>query len=291
MPRPIRAAVASATVFLLFAAITFAQARQTFEVASIRPFDQAADASVAAGVRITGLQVRIAGLSLRDYVGVAYQLPPSQVVAPEWMAVERFTISANMPTGGTREQVGDMMRSLLEDRFELKAHREQREFPVYAMVVDKDGLKLKASENVAAPDSTAVIVGGSGSAAGVNIDLGNGTSFSLASNKIEARKITMAQLAETLTRFTDRKVLDNTGVNGRYDLTVELTAEDYQATLIRSAVNAGVVLPPQALRLLDTGSANPLGSAIQKTGLAFESRKAPLDVVIVDSSLKSPTAN
>jgi len=291
MPRPIRAAVASATVFLLFATITFAQARQTFEVASIRPFDQAADASVAAGVRITGLQVRIAGLSLRDYVGVAYQLPPSQVVAPEWMAVERFTISANMPPGGTREQVGDMMRSLLEDRFELKAHREQREFPVYAMVVDKDGLKLKASENVAAPDSTAVIVGGSGSAAGVNIDLGNGTSFSLASNKIEARKITMAQLAETLTRFTDRKVLDSTGVSGRYDLTVELTPEDYQATLIRSAVNAGVVLPPQALRLLDTGSANPLGSAIQKTGLAFESRKAPLDVVVVDSSLKSPTAN
>ena len=81
------------------------------------------------------------------------------------------------------------------------------------------------------------------------------------------------------------------GCTACYDLTVELTAEDYQATLIRSAVNAGVVLPPQALRLLDTGSANPLGSAIQKTGLAFESRKAPLDVVIVDSSLKSPTAN
>jgi len=275
----------------LFAATTFAQSPPAFEVASIRPSAQGPDASVAAGVRITGSQIRIAGLSLRDYVSMAYRLPPSQVVAPEWMAVERFDIIGNLPAGATREQVPDLMRALLEARFEMKVHREQREFPIYAMVVDKAGLKLKESADVAAPDSTAVIVGGSGSAAGVNIDLGNGTSFSLANNKIEARKITMAQLADTLTRFADRKVLDATALTGRYDLDVELTPEEYQATLIRSAVNAGVVLPPQALRLLDTGPANPLGPAVQKTGLAFESRKAPLDVAIVDATLKAPTAN
>jgi uncharacterized protein (TIGR03435 family) len=277
---------------LAFATGAFAQSGPAFDVASIRPFTQGADPlAVAAGLRITGSQVRIVGLSLRDYVGMAYRLPPSQVVAPEWAALERFDITGNLPAAAARDQVPDMIRALIEDRFQLKVHREQREFPVYALTVDKGGTKLKESTDAAAPDAAAITVTGSGSAAGVNLDLGNGTSFSLANNRIEAHKITMAQLAETLTRFTDRPVQDATALSGRYDIAVELTPEDYQATLLRSAVNAGVVLPPQIVRLLDTGPSNPLGSAIQKTGLTFESRKSPLDVVIVDSASKTPTEN
>ena len=48
--------------------------------------------------------------------------------------------------------------------------------------------------------------------------------------------------------FVDRPVIDMTGVSGSYDLTLDLSAEDYTATLVRSAINQGVVLPPQALR-------------------------------------------
>jgi len=276
---------------LLVGTTVFAQAPARFEVASIRASAPTPDASTAAGVRITGSQVRIVSLSLRDYVSMAYAVPPSQVSGPEWMAVTRFDITGNLPDGSTREQVPDMMRALLEDRFQLKAHREQREFPIYALVVDKGGPKLKPAEDVPAPASAAIEVAGAGSAAGINIDLGNGTALTLANNKLEAKKITMAQLAATLTRFADRHVQDATGLAGRYDLTVDLTAEEYQSTLIRSAVNAGVVLPPQAMRLLDAGPANPLGPALQKTGLGFESRRGPLDVVIVDSTLKAPTDN
>lgn len=276
---------------LLAGTAVFAQAAARFEVASIRSSAPTPEASAAAGVRITGSQVRIVSLSLRDYVSMAYRVPPSQVSGPEWMAVTRFDITGNLPDGSTREQVPEMMRSLLEDRFQLKAHREQREFPIYALVVDKGGQKLKPAEDVQVPASTVIEVAGAGSAAGINMDLGNGTSLSLANNKLEAKKITMAQLADTLTRFTDRHVQDATGLAGRYDLVVDLTADEYQATLIRSAVNAGVVLPPQAMRLLDAGPANPLGPALQKTGLGFESRRGPLDVVIVDSALKAPTDN
>lgn len=276
---------------LLAGTAVFAQTAARFEVASIRASAPTADASTAAGVRITGSQLRIVSLSLRDYVGIAYRVPPSQVSGPEWMAVTRFDITGNLPDGSTRDQVPDMMRSLLEDRFQLKAHREQREFPMYALVIDKGGQKLKPAEDIQAPASAAIEVAGAGSAAGINFDLGNGTSLSLANNKLEAKKITMAQLADTLTRFTDRHVEDATGLAGRYDLVVDLTADEYQATLIRSAVNAGVVLPPQAMRLLDAGPANPLGPALQKTGLGFESRRGPLDVVIVDSALRAPTDN
>lgn len=276
---------------LLAAATVFAQVPARFDVASVRASAPAPDASAAAGVRITGSQVRILSLSLRDYVSIAYRVPPSQVSGPEWMAVTRFDITGNLPDGSTREQVPEMMRALLEERFQLKAHREQREFPIYALVVDKGGPKLKAAEDVPAPASAAIEVAGAGSAAGINMDLGNGTSLSLANNKLEAKKITMTQLADTLTRFTDRHVQDATGLAGRFDLVVDLTADEYQATLIRSAVNAGVVLPPQAMRLLDAGPANPLGPALQKAGLGFDSRRGPLDVVIVDSTLKAPTDN
>ena len=102
----------------------------------------------------------------------------------------------------------------------------------------------------------------------------------------------MASLAATLERFLDRPVVDMTDVKGSYDFSVEVTAEDYRAMLIRSAVVAGVVLPPDVLRLLD-GSSSPesLFDGLAKLGLKLDARKAPLDVLVVESALKTPTEN
>ena len=61
--------------------------------------------------------------------------------------------------------------------------------------------------------------------------------------------------------------------------------------LIRSAVAAGVSVPPQALRLLEGASDSALGDALEQVGLKLEARKAPLDVVVVDSATKTPAAN
>ena len=102
----------------------------------------------------------------------------------------------------------------------------------------------------------------------------------------------MASLAGTLERFLDRPVVDMTGLKGPYNFSFEVTPEDYRAMLIRSAVVAGVVLPPEVLRILD-GASSPssLFDAMEKLGLKLESRKAPLDVVVVDSARKTPTEN
>jgi uncharacterized protein (TIGR03435 family) len=101
----------------------------------------------------------------------------------------------------------------------------------------------------------------------------------------------MEQFAANLERFADRPIVDMTGLTGRYDLAFDVNPEDYQPMLIRSAIYAGVVLPPQAMRFVESTSSAPLGDAVQQTGLKLEARKAPLDVLVIDEALKIPTAN
>jgi uncharacterized protein (TIGR03435 family) len=84
--------------------------------------------------------------------------------------------------------------------------------------------------------------------------------------------------------------VDLTQLPGRYDLLVELSQDDYNAMLIRSALSAGIQLPPQVLRLLDTADGSLFG-ALKPLGLKLEPRKAPIDVLVIDSVAKTPTAN
>ena len=79
-------------------------------------------------------------------------------------------------------------------------------------------------------------------------------------------------------------------MKGTYDFQFEVTPEDYQSLLIRAALNSGVVLPPQALRLLDNGG-NPLGDALAQLGLKLDSRRAPVSMFVIDQVLKIPSDN
>ena len=285
--------ICSVAYYLLLSAVVAGQARPEFEVASIRPSSEL-PAQVDVGVHVSGSQVRITGMSLRDYIRIAYRVSTRQVVGPEWMAEQRFDIAAKLPEGASADQVPEMLQALLADRFQLKFHRDAQELPVYALAIAKGGPKLQesaASPDTAADRPTTVNVEASGSTAGINIDLGGGSFLSLANNRLEIRKMTMATLADMLTRFVDRTVVDTTALKGSYDLTLDLAPEDYTAMLIRSALNAGVVLSPRAQRALDFASNDPLSNPLQKYGLALESRKAPLDVIVVDSMQKTPTEN
>ena len=152
-----------------------------------------------------------------------------------------------------------MLQALLADRFQVKLHREKKEFPVYALLPGKGPLKLKESPPEKDADSDTdngepkgtVNIAGGGSGAGVGVNLGHGSSYSFANNRFEAKKLTMADFAANLERFADRPIVDMTGLKGRYDFALDFTPEDYRAMLIRAAISAGVNLPPQALRALD----------------------------------------
>jgi uncharacterized protein (TIGR03435 family) len=268
------------------------QSAKEFEVASIRPADQ--NIQVTAGVAISGSQVRISNLSLKDFVGIAYGVRVNQVVGPEWIDSLRFTIAAKLPDGAAPSDVNPMLQNLLVDRFKMRTHREMKELPVYLLQVAESGLNV--AETV--PDGDALVRGAGamnmvagGSNGAVAIDFGEGSSFALSPNAIEIRKLTMATVAEMLTRFLDRPVVDRTSLKGGYDLKLELTQADAIAMMVRSAVTAGVVLPPQALALLDSGSAYSLSSSLKKAGLTLEATRMPLDVVVVDEMQKTPTEN
>jgi uncharacterized protein (TIGR03435 family) len=284
---------------VLASAAAFAQAappRPEFEVAAIKPSVQAAMTQVRAGVQVDGAQIHCSYLSLKDYIRIAYKVKDHQISGPDWLASAKFDIAAKLPAGATREQVPEMLKALLEERFQVKMHRDTREFPVYGLVVAKGGLKMKESpagpptdgaESAKAP----VDVTATGGPGGTTVDFGRGSAFSMGNNKFEARKLTMINLSDTLGRFVDRPVVDMTELKGGYDFTLDFSPEDYRAMLIRSAIAAGVSLPPEALRALDGASGDSLFAALQGLGLKLETRKAPLEVLVFDQVLKTPTEN
>lgn len=282
------------TLAILLACPIFAQAPR-FEVATVKPSAPKPEAQVKVGVHIDGAQIRIVGLTFRDYAARAFGVKVAQVSGPDWTANDRFDISATLPAGSTPAQLPEMLQALLADRFGLKVHKEKKEFPVYALELGKGPLKLKESP----PDPDAdkdepkgtVNVAASGSAAGVSVNLGHGSSWSFVPNRFEAKKLTMEQFAANLERFADRPIVDMTGLKGQYDLAFEVNPEDYTPMLIRSAIYAGEVMSPRAMRYLETTSSAPLLDAVQQTGLKLEASKAPLDVLVIDQALKTPTAN
>src|SRR5262245_27490138 len=284
---------------VLGAAVLLGQnpARLSFEVASVRPSAAGApQQGVSAGARIDGAQFRTSYLTLKDYISMAYRVKLYQISGPDWIGTDRFDIATTLPDGTLPAQAPNMMQALLEERFQLKFHREKKDFPIYALEIGRGGLKMTENAPPAEPDRAdpraPQAFTGTGSNQGVSINLGQGSSFSFSNNKFEAKKLTMASLAGTLERFLDRPVVDMTDLKGSYDFSIDVTAEDYRAMLIRSAVVAGVFLPPEALRVLD-GSSSPqsLFDGLAKLGLRLDTRRAPLDVLVVDGALKTPTAN
>ena len=281
-------------LLFLFVNVAFAQTRKEFEVASIRPTAEQPAGTAGAGLRLDGSQVRITNLSLKDYVAIAYDMRANQVVGPDWLESVRFDIAAKLPDGADQADVRPMLQSLLEDRFGLKAHGDMRDFPVYALEVAKTGLTVKETTpdgDAFARRQGALTLGAGGSSAGVSIDLGEGSFFNLGASTLETRNLTMFTLANMLTRFLDRPVVDQTKLKGGYDLKLDLTPEDRTVMLMRAAVSAGVVLPPQALALLNGGPVDSLLNSMKKVGLTMDARKAPLEVVVVDQMQKMPNEN
>ena len=277
---------------------SFAQAkpeRMQFEAASIRS-TPVLEAGVKIGMHSDGAHVRFDFLSLRDLTRIAWQVKDYQVLGPDWIASERYTVTAKVPEGNfTDEQKREMLQNLLIERFGLKYHKEKKEFAVYTLEQGRNGIKMKETPPDANADGAppkGLNISASGSERGVSVDLGQGAYFTFADNKFIGHKLTMARIVDSLAMYLEKPLVDQTGLpeEKAYDLTLEITSDDYRVMLIRSAIHAGVPLPPQAMQLAD-GSIDSFYSALDTAGLKLESKRAPVDVIVVDQANKTPTEN
>lgn len=178
---------------LLLLNMLIAQDSANFEAASIRP-SKAQDNS--SGITTSRGGVQTSNTSLAALIRYAYKLHSYQIIgASGWMEDLRWDINARnqdddggSPPAAERTRV--RMRNLLAERFQLKISQETRELPVYALVTDKQGLKIKLSE-------------GSGS---TNTNENNG------SGRFTGEGITMKAFALNLGGMVGRTTIDETGL-------------------------------------------------------------------------------
>ena len=233
--------------------VALAQAPQpkTFEAASIKPMELG---GTMMDFSSSGSRVRLEGYTQFMLILEAFNLKRYQVPFVPALQDDRvyYFITAKAEGDGTptRAEFRVMLQTLLADRFRLKFHREMRETPVYALVVAKGGPKLKES----APETPRKALNG----------VNGRYQF------MERTQATMEELADGI--GVDRPVFNETGLTGKYDFKVEATPE------FRIANNPD----PSDITIFDT---------LQKTlGLKLESRKAPVEMFVVDH-IEKPTEN
>lgn len=317
---------------LLSAASAFAQtpatAPLTFEVASIKPageFNPAAMQSgkMRMGMKIDGAMVDIGSFSLTDLIRTAYEVKDYQISGPDWLGsmltAQRFNVQAKIPEGATEKQVPQMLQALLADRFKLVVHRETRDHSVYALIVAKGGSKLKEAEAEPAvasneaepapePKKGETVLGQGSSQVRIsgNMDGGKGITvkggpmgqmrMSMVDGhmRMEAEKMNMTMLTETLTRFMDRPVVDLTDLKGNYHVALDLSRDDLQ-NAAKAAGAGAMAAPPREGGRPSAEASDPAGSSIfssmQQLGLKLDARKAPLVFIVIDHLEKSPTEN
>jgi len=286
-------AILMAVHAFLFAHFHAQHPKPEFEVASVHPTPPSQEHGMSLSLKVDASQVRVIALPLRDIIATAYRLKPYQISGPEWIATTPFDISAKIPAGATIQQLPDMLQSLLVERFGLTFHREQKELPVYALVIGKGPLKLRPHST----DGEAAIVDRltwtlSGNPAGVSNVVGDGSSYSFAGGKFEGKKLTATALATELERYSPRPIVNMTQLTGAFDATFTATPEAYGQLLGRAAINSGMVMPPQMrIQLESNAEFNALPEAVEQLGLKLESRRMPIDMLVVDDVRKAPTDN
>jgi len=322
------------TAAVLAASATLAQtpapATLAFDVASIKPAGPLdpmaiAQGKVHVGMKIDGAMCDIGSFSLRDLIRTAYKVKDFEISGMDSignaMSAQRFDIRATLPEGATEKDVPQMLQSLLAERFKLVVHNETRDLPVYALVVGKDGPKLKPAEPEPAapapapdapagakPDERVIGVGSNEVRISGNMRDGKGITvnagpmgrmhMSMQDGKLhlEADHMTMAALADTATTFAGRPVVDMTGIKGEYQVTLDLSLEDLKNVaqsagipIASAPVSSGAA--PGLLGASEPSGSSSIFASVQQMGLKLEARKAPIPFIVVDHFEKNPTEN
>jgi uncharacterized protein (TIGR03435 family) len=236
-----RRARAGITLAVFLAVGAFGQS-SAFEVASVRPNRSDSHSSRFSSNKGS---VRSTNVSLRDFIRRACNVKDYQVTGPDWLATQRYDIAAKAEASVSDKQLMAMLQALLAERFKLAIHRETKERTVYDLVVGKNGPKLHEVE--AGPGRT---TDGRGSLSG--------------------QKMSMSQLADSLSQHVNLPVLNMTGIKGAFDIELKWAPEEGK----------------------DSGNGPSIFTAVQEQlGLKLEQRKGPMEIIVVDRAERVPTEN
>jgi uncharacterized protein (TIGR03435 family) len=278
-----------------------ARKQLAFDAASVKP------ASVPSGVAASGTTVMVGKgsgvdiprntggpgrihyslISLKELLSQAYD-SDSEIAGPGWLDSQFVQVDATFPPNTTKEQLREMLRNFITDRFKLQYHQESREVRGYALVVAKSGLKIKESPSAPAPQEPEAggppkrpPIGSDGFPArsplapgkpGTMVFMGQG-----GRRRLYAQQQTMHDFAGLLELRQDAgpnatrvNVTDATGLTGKYDFTLTYSREG----------------APDAEAVADI-----FGAVQSELGLRLEQKKTEVSVIVIDRMEKAPSEN
>lgn len=250
---------------LLLSSIALSQAAEkppAFESADVHVSVPSSFASMSGGVPRDG-RYELRAATMLDLIRTAYGVTDDKVVGgPGWLSSERFDVIAKMPHGAPPETAALMLRTLLAERFDLKAHNDNRPLPVFVLTGGRNRSKMKPSDGSqngcqSQPQAAAQ--------PGV-----------IPYNEVSCHNLTGAAIAEALRQiaggYLDRPVLDKTNLEGSWDFTLKWTSRGQLAA-------AGA----DGISIFD--------AVDKQLGLKLESQRVPMPVIVVDRVNRQPSRN
>lgn len=184
-------------------------------------------------------------------------LPAQHSGGPAWLATDRFDIAAKTPGNATDREMKLLAQTLLAERFKLKFHRETNEMAVVVVSLGKTAPKLFPPKE--------------GETHAIRVAPQKDADPKTNAFHVVATRFSIAQLNEVFARQLGRVIVDETGLTGDFDFTIDLTPDESRPN----------PLDPSLI----------LGAMREQLGFTVKSQKAPVDMLVIDSVEKVTAGN
>lgn len=277
---------------IVLPALALAQtpARPQFEVASVKANTKGAGLIMMRPP--AGGRFKAENVTLKMLAGLAWNMQNYAISGgPSWIDSDHYDIEAKAADSNlTLDQMRPMLQSLLEDRFQLKAHIEKKDVPVYALLPGKNGVKVPAPKEGGCvkfdpnkpPSAPVPPPPPPQPGAAFNPGPPPCGGMMMSPFMMQGGAITMKQFVGGLSNMLGRPVLDKTEFTGTFDLHLEYSPEGL------AMGRGGMPMPPPpAGAAPDTTSPNIFTAVQEQLGLRIESQKAPGDTLVIDHAEKA----
>jgi uncharacterized protein (TIGR03435 family) len=207
-----------------------------------------------------GNQYSLTCVSLKNLIAIAYK---SQYIEGGGAAIAKYyDLHATIPDGKswTSETIAPMMKQLLVERFHLTVHSAKRERSGYALILAKTGARLE-------PADPAYAIRGQ--------KAGESSANFIAPGVVQGRGINSNQIARLLSNSLHSPVVDETNLNGVYNLNLRYAPDGMPSN------------PAQS----DSSLPSFFTAVEEQLGLKLRAQKVSVDTIIVDHADSEPTPN